>query len=72
MLGLTMTRWESQPEGLFYTPSRWLAILIIRDRSTCSLRVVARYAFRQQRSGRSALAGSRPPGRSFPWQLLSD
>ena len=29
LLGLTITRWESQPEGLFYTPSRWLALLII-------------------------------------------
>ncbi len=23
------TRWESQPEGLFYTPSRWLALLVM-------------------------------------------
>ena len=29
LLGLTLTRWESQPEGLFYTPSRWLAFIII-------------------------------------------
>src|SRR5205809_6382603 len=29
LLGLTMTRWESQDEGLFYTPSRWLAFLIV-------------------------------------------
>ena len=28
LVGLTMTRWESQPEGLFYTPSRWLALFI--------------------------------------------
>ena len=28
LLGLTMTRWERQPEGLFYTPSRWLALLV--------------------------------------------
>jgi MFS family permease len=27
-IGLAMTRWESEPEGLFYTPSRWLALLI--------------------------------------------
>src|SRR6266480_5021946 len=26
LLSLAMTRWESQPEGLFYTPSRWLAL----------------------------------------------
>jgi hypothetical protein len=28
LLGLAMTRWESHPEGLFYTPSRWLALLV--------------------------------------------
>jgi hypothetical protein len=28
LVGLAMTRWESQPEGLFYTPSRWLALLV--------------------------------------------
>jgi hypothetical protein len=29
LLGLAMTRWENQDEGLFYTPSRWLAFLIV-------------------------------------------
>jgi len=29
LLGLILTRWESQPEGFFYTPSRWLALLIM-------------------------------------------
>ena len=28
LVGLAMTRWESQPEGLFYTPNRWLAFLV--------------------------------------------
>ena len=28
LLGLAMTRWENQPGGLFYTPSRWLALLV--------------------------------------------
>jgi hypothetical protein len=28
LLGLAMTRWERRPEGLFYTPSRWLALLV--------------------------------------------
>ena len=28
LVGLAMTRWESQPQGLFYTPSRWLALLV--------------------------------------------
>ena len=29
LLGLILTRWESHPEGLFYTPSRWLALLLV-------------------------------------------
>ena len=29
LLGLTLTRWESRPEGLFYTPNRWLAFIIV-------------------------------------------
>jgi len=29
LLGLALTRWESQSDGLFYTPSRWLAFIII-------------------------------------------
>jgi hypothetical protein len=28
LLGLAMTRWESRPNGLFYTPNRWLAVVI--------------------------------------------
>jgi hypothetical protein len=28
LLGLVLTRWEVESEGLFYTPSRWLALLI--------------------------------------------
>jgi len=28
LVGLAITRWESQPEGLFYTPNRWLALLV--------------------------------------------
>ena len=28
LLGLALTRWEVLPAGLFYTPSRWLALLI--------------------------------------------
>jgi hypothetical protein len=28
LVGLAMTRWENQPEELFYTPSRWLALLV--------------------------------------------
>src|SRR5947207_9656305 len=29
LLGLALTRWESRLEGLFYTPSRWLAFIIV-------------------------------------------
>lgn len=29
LLGLALTRWENRPEGLFYTPSRWLAFIIV-------------------------------------------
>jgi hypothetical protein len=28
LLGLALTRWEVEREGLFYTPSRWLALII--------------------------------------------
>ena len=47
LLGLTLTRWDVEPEGLFYTPSRWLALLItFADRSSCSLWLVARHPSR--------------------------
>lgn len=29
LVGLALTRWERRPEGLIYTPNRWLALLII-------------------------------------------
>src|SRR5436189_833994 len=35
LLGLAITRWESQDEGLFYTPSRWLAFLIVFAITSC-------------------------------------
>jgi hypothetical protein len=38
LVGLAMTRWESQPEGLFYTPSRWLALFI-------TLAIAARFIY---------------------------
>jgi hypothetical protein len=38
MLGLVMTRWESQPEGLFYTPSRWLVLIV-------TLAIAARFIY---------------------------
>lgn len=38
LLGLTLTRWEVEPEGLFYTPSRWLALII-------TFAITARFAY---------------------------
>ena len=38
LLGLAMTRWESQSEGFFYTPSRWLALLV-------TLAIAARFVY---------------------------
>ena len=28
LFGLAITRWENRPEGLFYTPNRWLALVV--------------------------------------------
>jgi hypothetical protein len=47
LLGLTMTRWESQSEGLFYTPSRWLALIV-------TLAIAARFWWHATHSGSSA------------------
>jgi hypothetical protein len=50
LLGLAMTHWESQPEGLFYTPSRWLALIV-------TLAIAARFFYgwwRAAHSGSSA------------------
>ena len=38
LVGLAMTRWENQSEGLFYTPSRWLALLV-------TLAIAARFIY---------------------------
>jgi MFS family permease len=38
LLGLALTRWENQREGLFYTPSRWLALLV-------TLAIAARFVY---------------------------
>jgi hypothetical protein len=38
LLGLALTRWENQPEGLFYTPNRWLAVLV-------TLAIAARFIY---------------------------
>jgi hypothetical protein len=52
LLGLAMTRWESQPEGLFYTPSRWLALLV-------TFAIAARFVYGWWRATHS---GSSAPG----------
>jgi len=52
LLGLALTRWESQPEGLFYTPSRWLALLV-------TLAIAARFVYGWWRATQS---GSSAPG----------
>ena len=38
LLGLALTRWERRPDGLFYTPSRWLAVII-------TLAIAARFVY---------------------------
>jgi len=52
LIGLAMTRWESQPEGFFYTPSRWLALFI-------TLAIAARFIYGWWRATHS---GSNAPG----------
>ena len=46
-IGLAMTRWESQSEGLFYTPSRWLALFI-------TLAIAARFVYGSWRATHSS------------------
>jgi len=51
LLGLAMTRWESRSDGLFYTPNRWLAVVV-------TLAIAARFIYgwwRATHSGSSAL-----------------
>jgi hypothetical protein len=47
VLGLAMTRWERQAEGLFYTPSRWLALIV-------TLAIAARFVYGWWRATNSA------------------
>jgi Ca2+/H+ antiporter len=50
LLGLALTRWERRPNGLFYTPNRWLAVVI-------TLAIAARFIYgwwRATHSGGSA------------------
>jgi hypothetical protein len=50
LVGLAMTRWESQPEGLFYTPSRWLALIV-------TLAIAARFVYGWWRATHSGSSG---------------
>lgn len=52
LLGLAITRWESRSEGLFYTPSRWLALIIV-------FAIAARVFYGWWRATHT---GNRPPG----------
>ena len=52
LIGLAITRWESQSEGLFYTPSRWLALFV-------TLAIAARFVYGWWRAAHS---GSNAPG----------
>jgi hypothetical protein len=52
LLGLAITRWESRSEGLFYTPSRWLALVV-------TLAIAARFVYGWWRATHS---GSIAPG----------
>jgi hypothetical protein len=44
-----MTRWESRREGLFYTPSRWLAFFIV-------FAIAARFAYGWWRATHSGMS----------------
>src|SRR5207247_8025610 len=58
LLGLAMTRWESQDEVLFYTPSRWLAFLII-------FAVAARFVYGWWRATHPGRSVSAPGGQHW-------
>ena len=58
LLGLAMTRWESRDEGLFYTPSRWLAFLIV-------LAIAARFVYGWWRATHSGSGVSAPGGQHW-------
>ena len=58
LLGLAMTRWESQDEGLFYTPSRWLAFLIV-------FAIAVRFVYGWWRATLSGSSVSAPSGQHW-------
>jgi hypothetical protein len=52
LVGLAITRWESRPQGMFYTPNRWLALLV-------TFAITARFVYGWWRATHS---GSNAPG----------
>jgi len=58
LLGLAITRWESQDEGLFYTPSRWLAFLIV-------FAITARFVYGWWRATHAGSSISAPGGQHW-------
>ena len=60
LVGLATTRWESQPEGLFYTPTRWLALLV-------TLAMAARFVYGWWRATHSG----GPPSGDQHWLIAA-
>ncbi|HEX4707171.1 MAG TPA: hypothetical protein VH229_05510 [Candidatus Udaeobacter sp.] len=63
LVGLAVTRWESQPEGLFYSPSRWLALLV-------TLAIAARFVYGWWRATHSDF-GSSASGNQQHWLITA-
>jgi hypothetical protein len=51
LLGLAMTHWERKSEGLFYTPSRWLAVFV-------TLAIAARFVYGWWRATHSSVSSN--------------
>ena len=51
LLGLALTRWEHRPNGLFYTPNRWLAVVI-------TLAIAARFIYGWWRATHSSVSSN--------------
>jgi hypothetical protein len=54
LLGLAITRWEKRSEGLFYTPSRWLALIV-------TLAIAARFVYGWWHATHSGPSGEQHP-----------
>jgi cytochrome bd-type quinol oxidase subunit 2 len=54
VLGLALTRWERQSEALFYTPSRWLALIV-------TVAIAARFVYGWWRATHSASSAPADP-----------